>query len=79
MHFECTETEIRTVINGERVEMFHGNRLTVPDAWGVMAVEAGWGIDLDGNVETGERNVDKRRVVPANVIQVMNQASGDVQ
>lgn len=44
-----------------------GDVRTVPDDVGAYFCACGWAKDVDGNVETAERDVHAKRVVPESV------------
>lgn len=73
MRFQCTDEEIKDTIGGVFTILHKDDIKTMktPDeiAWGERACAAGWGIDLDGNVETGERKPGAAKIQPADVVQ----------
>lgn len=68
MRFECTEERLSD--QDQEAERHYlltkGDVVTVPDKLGERWCAHGWGKDLDGHVETGERVVRGAAVAPKN-------------
>lgn len=63
------EGGVKHAIDDELKSFSHGDVVTVPDAVGEYFCGLGWAKDVDGNVETGERDLNKVMLTPAKVSQ----------
>lgn len=61
MRVKILEDEFRHEIAGEGLRVFRkDDELTVPDADGEYFCANGWAQDLEGNVETAERDTNRK-------------------
>lgn len=60
---------VKHAIDDELKSFSEGDIVTVPDAVGEYFCSLGWAKDVDGKVETGERDTNKVVLTPARVRQ----------
>ena len=59
MRVEIIESSIKHEIDGVLVTFEQGDIRTIPDVHGVFFCKNGWAKDLDGNIETAGRDVNR--------------------